>query len=195
MQSYSGYVLESLMLSRTICTLNQTKQRLMVSVWSSRDQLESSHTSFVNSFFICIITSLIKLHAELWLIVNKTSLDCIVYKYSMSVSQDAIPGAKQLYLIPWIPHSIQKKVLAFFCYTDHQINTQRGGSGLIPLHLNVPLLWSVVALLSPSLQIHKIIHENESTTFMFTWSSASCMATGIVFTFMHIKTTQQIPFQ
>lgn len=113
MQPYSGYVLESLMLSGTICTLNQTKQRLMVSVWSSRDQLESSHTSFVISFFICIITSLIRLHAELWLIVNKTSLDCTVYKYSMSILQDAIPGAKQLYLGPWI------RGPGLFCYTDN----------------------------------------------------------------------------
>lgn len=117
MQYYSGYVLELLMLSGPICTLNKTKQRLMVSVGSSRDQLESSHTSFVISFFICIITSLIKLHAELWLIVNKTCLDCIVYKYSMSISKDAIPGTKLLYLCPWIQGP------GLFCCTDNQINT------------------------------------------------------------------------
>lgn len=150
MQSHSGYVLESLMLSGTICTLNQTKQRLMVSVWSSRDQLESSHTSFVISFFICIITSLIRLHAEPWLIVNKTSLDCIVYKYSMSISQDAIPGAKQFYLSPWI------KGPGLFCHTDNQFNTYKGGSqtpsGQFPCTLMLllcsALWWLCWALLS-----------------------------------------------
>lgn len=100
LQSYSRYVLESLVLSGTICTLNRTKQRLMLSVWNSRDQLEWSHTSFVIFFFICIITSLIRLHAGLCLIVNKTSLDCILYKYSMSICRMQFQGPNNYTLVP-----------------------------------------------------------------------------------------------